>query len=69
MQSLNPVGLPPDNLRISPMKAIISSGVEKARWGGRRDAVLAHGDPLILAISSETLAAGSTPHGRVWRPG
>ena len=31
MQSLKPAGLPPDKRRISPMKVIISSGVENAR--------------------------------------
>ena len=30
MQSLKPAGLPPESRRISPMKAIISSGVENA---------------------------------------
>src|SRR6202023_888015 len=44
MHSLKPAGLPPDSRRISPMKAIISSGAENARVGGRRDAVLVHGD-------------------------
>ena len=32
MQSLKPIGLPPDNLRNSAMKCSISTGVEKAEW-------------------------------------
>ena len=61
MHSLNPAGLPPDSRRISPMKATISRGVENARWvaGEMQSSPMA--TPLILEISSETLAAGSTP--------
>ncbi len=61
MQSLNPAGLPPDSRRISPMKVTISRGVENAPWvaGEMQSSPMA--TPLILDISSETFAAGSTP--------
>ncbi len=61
MHILNPAGLPPDKRRISPTKAIISSGVENARWKAGEMQSSPMATPLILEISSETLAAGSTP--------
>ena len=61
MHILKPVGLPPDSLRISPTNAIICSGVENARWvaGEMQSSPIA--TPRIFEISSDTLAAGSTP--------
>ena len=61
MHSLKPTGLPPDRRRSSAMKAIISSGVEKAEWraGDRQSSPSA--TPRMAAISAVTLAPGSTP--------
>ena len=39
MHSLKPTGLPPDSSRSRAMKCIISIGVAKAEWRGRRNAV------------------------------
>src|SRR6202000_29878 len=61
MQSLKPAGLPPDSRRISPMKAIISSGVENARCDAGEMQSSPIETPRIFEISSDTLAAGSTP--------
>src|ERR1700745_2739006 len=63
MQSLNPAGLPPDSRRISAMKAIISSGVENARWVAGEMQSSSIATPLILEISADTLAARQ-PAGR-----
>src|SRR5262249_39969091 len=60
-QSLNPAGLPPDSRRISPMKRIISIGVAKAEWADGEMQSTPFGTPRVRAISSFTLAAGSTP--------
>jgi hypothetical protein len=61
MQSLNPAGLPPDRRRISPMNAIISTGVENTEWPDGEMQSQPIGTPRVTAISSDTLAAGSTP--------
>jgi len=61
MQSLNPTGLPPDSVRSCVMKSIISSGVEKAEWRAGEMQSWPMGTPRVRAISSVTLAAGSTP--------
>jgi hypothetical protein len=61
MQSLKPAGLPPDSRRISAMKRIISTGVEKAEWRDGEMQSWPIGTPLVSEISSLTLGAGSTP--------
>ena len=43
------------------MKAIISSGVEKAEWREGETQSWPIGTPRVAAISGVTLAAGSTP--------
>ena len=60
-QSLNPAGLPPDSRRISAMNCIISIGVENAEWPDGEMQSMPRGTPRVSAISSDTLAAGSTP--------
>ncbi len=59
--SLNPTGLPPLRVRSWVMKAIISSGVEKALWRGGEMQSWPSGTPRVRAISGVTFAAGSTP--------
>ena len=58
---LEPGRLAAGQPRISPMNAIMSSGVENARCvaGEMQSSPMA--TPRILEISAETLAAGSTP--------
>ena len=61
MQSLKPAGLPPERRRISPMKCIISIGVENAEWADGEMQSQPIGTPRVAAISADTFAAGSTP--------
>ena len=61
MQSLKPVGFPPDSRRISPMNFTSSMGVENTEWCDGEMQSLPIGTPRVWAISRETLAAGSTP--------
>ena len=61
MQSLNPAGLPPDSRRISPMKRNHLHAGSKSRVAAGEMQSSPIGTPRIAAISSVTLAAGSTP--------
>ena len=61
MQSLKPVGLPPESSRSRSMKCIISIGVEKAPCDAG-ETQSTHGcTPRASAISSVTFGPGSTP--------
>ena len=61
MQSLKPVGLPPESFRIVAMNCIISIGVENAEWRDGEMQSTPSGTPRVAAISALTLAPGSTP--------
>ena len=58
---LMPTGLPPDSSRSGPMKAISSSGVEKALWRAGETQSASRGTPRVSAISGVILAFGRTP--------
>ena len=61
MQSLKPVGLPPESSRRRAMKCIISTGVEKALCDAGDTQSTPTGTPRASAISIVTLGPGSTP--------
>ena len=61
MQSLNPVGLPPDSRRIVAMNCIISIGLENAECRDGEMQSTPTGTPRVTAISGLTLAPGKTP--------
>src|ERR1700722_1726653 len=61
MQSLNPVGLPPDRRRIVAMNCIISIGGETAECDDGDMQSTPGGTPRVAAISALTLAPGNTP--------
>mmetsp|Transcript_9623 Transcript_9623/g.22372 ORF Transcript_9623/g.22372 Transcript_9623/m.22372 type:complete len:239 (-) Transcript_9623:174-890(-) len=61
MQSLKPVGLPPDRFRSLSMNCIISTGVENALWRAGEMQAWPTGTPRAAAISGVTLGPGSTP--------
>ena len=69
MQSLKPVGLPPDSSRSRSMNCSISIGVVKAPWRRRRDAVDA---TAARRAPRRSRASPSAPaarrRGRAWRP-
>ena len=61
MQSLKPVGLPPERPRRRSMKCIISIGVENALWVAGETQSTHGSTPRAAAISSVTFGPGSTP--------
>ena len=61
IQSLKPVGLPPDKVRSRAMKCIISTGVENALCAAGLTQSCHGVTPRASAISSVTLGPGKTP--------
>ena len=61
MHSFMPTGLPPESSRSCVMKAISSSGVEKAGCAAGETQSRPIGTPRIRETSSVIFAAGSTP--------
>jgi hypothetical protein len=61
MQSLKPVGLPPESSRRWATKRSISIGVAKALWAAGDTQSCPTATPRAAAISGVTLGPGSTP--------